>query len=304
MHSLRAIVLGSAAGGGFPQWNCRCGVCELAWQGDPRVKARTQSSLAVEGSKGRWALFNASPDLKAQIMATPALQPRPGALRDSPIVDVVLTNADVDHVMGLVHLRERQRFAVHASARTLAALADNPVFRVLDRSLVMFVRIEPEKPFIVAGDVAVTAFVTPGKAPLYLEGEGPQPVEAANDGSAIGLDVRRGDARLVYAPGVAAFTDGFRARAAGAGALLVDGTVFHDDEMRRAGVGSKTGRRMGHAPIAGEGGSLERLAGLGGRRIYVHINNTNPILVAGSPERQAVEADAWEVGEDGMEIVL
>lgn len=302
MASRRVIVLGSAAGGGFPQWNCGCAVCALAWAGDPRVKKRTQSSLAVEGENGAFMLVNASPDAREQIMATPALHPR-GALRDSPISDVVLTNADVDHVIGLVHLRERQKLTVHAAQATLSALRANPVFGVLSPDCVDFREIELGKPFEVNG-VRIVAFAAPGKVPLYLEGKDaafvPPPI--ARDGSAVALAFSLGGKRVVHAPGVAEIDEALLSELEGCDVLLFDGTVFHDDEMARAGVGAKTGRRMGHVPMEGEGGSLQRLAGLKAQRIYVHVNNTNPALIEGSPERLRVEAAGWEVAEDGMEI--
>lgn len=301
MPRLRAIVLGAAAGGGYPQWNCRCAICVLAWNRDPRVTPRTQSSLAVEGADGRWALLNASPDLRSQIIATPDLHPRQGP-RQSPISDVVLTNADIDHVMGLVHLRERQPLKVHAAAPILAAIAANPVFRVLSGESVSFVVIEPDTPFHIAGDVEVRAFAVPGKSPLYLEGE--QGSDWRDDGSAIALELSRGGQTMIYAPGVADLPDQMVVRFNRADTLLLDGTVYHDDDLTRAGVGSKSGRRMGHVPIAGAGGSLERLRHGRGRRIYVHLNNTNPVLVAGSLERRDVEARGWEVAHDQMEIVL
>jgi pyrroloquinoline quinone biosynthesis protein B len=302
MASRRIIVLGSAAGGGFPQWNCACPVCALAWAGDPRVKKRTQSSLALEGQDGAFILVNASPDARQQIMTTRALHPR-GALRDSPISDVVLTNADVDHVMGLLHLRERQKLTVHAARATLSALRANALFRVLSPDCVDFREIELGRPFKVNG-VPIVAFAAPGKVPLYLEGEDAAfvPPAIARDGSAVALAFSLGEKRVVHAPCVAEIDETLLSELEGCDVLLFDGTVFHDDEMARAGVGAKTGRRMGHVPMEGEGGSLQRLAGLKARRIYVHVNNTNPALIEGSPERLRVEAAGWEVAEDGMEI--
>jgi pyrroloquinoline quinone biosynthesis protein B len=303
---LRAIVLGSAAGGGYPQWNCRCSVCALAWDGDARVRSRTQSSLAVSPDGREWALFNASPDLGAQIRATPVLHPRgrrDTGGRDTPIRAVVLTNGDVDHVAGLLTLREKAPLAVFATAETRAAVAANPLFGVLDPALVTWNEITPGQPFSPLAGLIVEPFTVPGKVPLYLEGAS---VEVGTEtGSTIGLAVAAGGTRLAYVPGCAAVTPALVRRLAGADALLFDGTVFRDDEMLAEGVGTKTGRRMGHLPVGGTDGSLAALAGVAvGRKVFVHVNNTNPMLVDGSPERRAVETAGWTVAEDGLEIAL
>jgi len=162
--------------------------------------------------------------------------------------------------------------------------------------------VNPGARFMLAGDIEVTLFMAPGKLPLYLEGEAPEidTESAAN----VGVELYREGARMVFVPGAAAVTDAMRERFARANVVLFDGTLFVDDEMIRAGTGEKTGRRMGHMPIDGEGGSLRALDGLSARRIFIHINNTNPILIDGSAERQKIEAAGWRVAEDGMEIVL
>ena len=300
MGRLTAIVLGSAAGGGFPQWNCLCPVCRLAWDGDPRVRKRTQASLAVSADGRRWVLLNASPDLRGQIEATAALQPQ-GRVRGSPIEAVVLTGAEVDQIAGLLHLRERQPFAIHGTAATLGAIADNPIFGVLAPDVVERRTIALEQPFDVAG-IEAEIFTVPGKVPLYLERGEPQPAEES--GANVGVELRASGARLVFVPGAAAITPKLMERLARADVVMFDGTLFTDDEMIRNGSGSKTGRRMGHMPIDGTDGSLKALAGLSARRIYIHINNTNPILVDGSPERRQVEMAGFEVAADGMEIAL
>jgi pyrroloquinoline quinone biosynthesis protein B len=297
---LTAIVLGAAAGGGFPQWNCNCGVCRLAWAGDPRVRARTQSSLAVSSSGNRWTLLNASPDLRAQIQATRALHPK--SLRDSPIESVVLTGAEIDQTAGLLSLRERSPFALMATAATLAAVADNPMFSALAPDVVSRHAVTPGQRFKLTDGLEAELFMVPGKVPLYLEDENPQTAEesAAN----VGVEITDGVKRLAYVPGAAAMTPALRQRLTRADVILFDGTLTTDDEMIRSGTGTKAGRRMGHMPIQGEGGSLEALQGIPARKIFVHINNTNPILVDGSPERRRVESAGWEIAEDGMEIVL
>jgi len=297
---LTAVVLGSAAGGGFPQWNCRCPICRLAWEGDKRVRPRTQASLAVSADGKRWILLNASPDLRAQLAATPQLQPQ-GNVRGSPIEAVVLTGAEVDQIAGLLNLRERQPFTIYATAATMAILGENSVFGVLAADVVAREPVALEHSFTVAG-VEVELFAAPGKIPLYLERG--DPLTAEESGSNVGVELRAGGRRLVFVPGAAAVTPALKARFDGADVVMFDGTLFTDDEMIRNGSGSKTGRRMGHMPIDGAGGSLAALAGLSARRLYIHINNTNPILVDGSPERRRVEAAGFEVAEDGMEIAL
>jgi len=294
------IVLGSAAGGGFPQWNCRCPVCALAWDGDPRVKRRTQSSIAIETGRGTWTLFNASPDLRAQILATPKLQPT--GLRETPIRSVVLTNGDVDHVDGLITLRERSPLTVYATSQISAVLDANPIFRVLAKDVVGRRTVQLDKPFAI-DKATIEFFGVPGKVPLYLETEDLKIGDTSGD--TVGVDIRKDGRRLVYIPGCAVVNEDVLQRVDGADVLLFDGTVFEDDEMRRAGVGEKTGRRMGHVPLSGDGGSMTAFDGVKvGRKIYIHINNTNPILIAGSPERQKVEAHGWEVSEDGLEVTV
>ena len=298
---MRAVVLGSAAGGGVPQWNCRCENCRLAWAGDPRVKPRTQSSVAVSRDGMSWLLLNASPDLRQQILATQALWPREGK-RHSPIAAAWLTNADIDHVAGLLTLRERQAFTLYGSNAVLAAL-DSPVFRVLDASLVSRRAVEPGQTVEPLPGLTVEAFVVPGKAALYLEsGDVAIGVE---DGATIGLDIRADGRRLVYLPGCAAISDTVRARIAGADALLFDGTTFTDDEMVAQGLSTKTAHRMGHLAMSGPDGSIAGLADIAvGRRIFIHINNTNPVLREDSAERAFVVRAGWDIACDGMEIVL
>jgi pyrroloquinoline quinone biosynthesis protein B len=301
MGRLTAIVLGAAAGGGYPQWNCRCPICRLAWEGDGRVKSCTQAGVAVSADGDHWVLLNASPDLRSQLNATRALHPRE-ALRHSPIAAVVLTGAEIDQIAGLLNLRERQPFALYGTPECLAAVAANPMFDALAADVVTRQAVVPGVPFAPAAGLTAELFTVPGKVPLYLErGE---PEVGGETGATVGVEIAAGAARLAYVPGAAAMTPALRARLKRADAVLFDGTLFTDDEMIRSGTGPKTGRRMGHMPIDGADGSLAALDGLPGRRIYIHINNTNPIHVAGSPERRKVEAAGWEVAADGMEIAL
>lgn len=299
MGRLRIIILGSAAGGGFPQWNCRCPVCDLAWRGDSHVRPRTQAGIAVSGGDGRWTLINASPDLGRQIRDNAALHPREG-LRGSPIDAVVLTGAEIDQIAGLLSLRESIPFTLHATPASHAAVAANAMFGALGAMTRRAVA--PGASIALAGGVTATLFTVPGKVPLYLEGDAPETdIESAVN---VGIELACDGARAVFVPGAAGVTPSMRERFARADAVLFDGTLFTDDEMVRSGAGGKTGRRMGHMPVSGTDGSLAALQGLAARRIYIHINNTNPMLVSGSPERRAVEAAGFEVAEDGMEIVL
>lgn len=300
MARLTARVLGSAAGGGFPQWNCRCDVCRLAWDVDPRVQPRTQTSVAVSADGERWTLLNASPDLRAQIAATPALRPR-GGTRQSPIAAVVLTGAEIDQSAGLLHLRERHSFPLYGTAETIDILAANPIFRALSDDIVTRHKIRFGHRIALPGGIEAELFPVPGKVPLYLEAH----AGAGDlDEAVAGIEVSSGGARLAFVPGCAAVTDDLVRRLAAADVVLFDGTLFRDDEMIRMGAGDKTGRRMGHMPIDGTDGSLAALASLRNRRIYIHINNTNTLLVDGSPARAKVEAAGWEIAADGLEIVL
>jgi pyrroloquinoline quinone biosynthesis protein B len=301
MGTLTAIVLGSAAGGGFPQWNCRCPPCRLAWAGDSRVRARTQASLAVTADGENWLLINASPDLRQQLQRSKALHPSAGT-RGSPIKTVLLTGAEIDQVAGLLSLREREPFMICATAATHATLADNAIFTALAPEVVTRRVVGPGAPVALPGGLEAQLFLVPGKVPLYLEGENPD--TATETAANIGVELSAGHSRMTYIPGAAAVTTAMLDRIARANVVFFDGTLFRDDEMITTGTGTKTGRRMGHMPIDAEDGSLAALAGVAGRRIYVHINNTNPILVDGSPERAYVEGKGWEVAEDGMEIVL
>jgi pyrroloquinoline quinone biosynthesis protein B len=216
---------------------------------------------------------------------------------------VLLTNGDVDHVAGLLSLRESQAFALYGTRETLSALAANTLLDVLNPDLVTRRETVFDRPIELLPGLRATLFPVPGKPPLWLEG--PTTVIGALSGSTVGVLLEAGGGRLAYVPGCALVDDELVRRLDGVDALLFDGTVFHDDDMLRAGVGTKTGRRMGHVPMRGPGGSIAGLAGLNvGRRIFVHINNTNPVLVEGSDERRDVEAAGWTVAHDGLRIDL
>lgn len=313
--AMRVKIIGSAAGGGFPQWNCNYRLSRAARMGMAGVRSRTQSSIAVSADGTGWVLFNASPDIRQQIAQAPELQPAADApLRSTPIRAVVLTNADVDHVAGLLSLRERQPFAIYATAQVLATLAANSIFNVLDPAIVPRRLLAPTQEMAVCGadghptGVIVGSFPVPGKIALYLEQRGDPAADFSSDtGDTIGVRISEngGRAPVFYVPGCARIDAALRARLAGAACLLFDGTVYMDEEMITAGVGQKTGARMGHIAMSGEAGSIADLADVKiGRRIFIHINNTNPVLDENSAEHAAVKAAGWEVASDGMELEL
>jgi pyrroloquinoline quinone biosynthesis protein B len=310
---LRVKIVGSAAGGGFPQWNCNYRLSRAARAGQGGVGPRTQSSLAVSADGRDWVLFNASPDIRQQISETPELQPAPDAPpRSTPLRAVVLTNADVDHVAGLLSLRERQPFAIYATAKVLAVLEANSIFGVLDPAIVpRRVLAEDSETEIRGADgratgVSIECFSVAGKVALYLE-DSVRPLAgfSSDSGDTIGVRIAGGNRRrsVFYIPGCAGVDARLLSRLDGAACLLFDGTVYTDDEMIVAGVGEKTGARMGHLAMSGPTGSIERLARARiARRVFVHINNTNPVLDENSPEHAAVSAAGWEIAFDGMEI--
>jgi len=307
---VRAIVLGSAAGGGFPQWNDNTVASCRARRGDPLARPRSQASLAVSANNRDWFVLNASPDLRQQIEATPALHPRDG-LRSSPIAGVVLTGGDVDAIAGLLHLRERHRFTIYAPTRVLAILAENRIFDVLAADCVTRLPMPLDRKLQLAGHtgnsgLSVEAYAVPGKPPLYQEGEDFDPTPR-EDGDVIGLAVT-GTATgrtLHFIPGCAAMTDRLRQRLTRSDLVFFDGTLWTDDEMIRLGVGNKTGRRMGHLSMSGPDGAIAAFAGLGvARRVFLHINNTNPVLLDDTPERRQAEAAGWKIAHDGMEVTL
>jgi pyrroloquinoline quinone biosynthesis protein B len=293
-----ALVLGAAAGGGFPQWNCGCRLCRLARDGDPRVRPATQASVAVTGNGSDWVIVGASPDLRQQILATAALAPQ-DEVRQSPIGAVVLIGGDVDGLAGLLVLRERQPFDLYAPQGLLDLVDENRIFAVLDPALVRRRRLDPFAPVRCAEDLTVTLIELPGKVPLYLESHR---AGTAESGPAYAARFEANGRSLIVAPACAEITEAVRRELGRADVVFFDGTLFTDDEMIAAGLGEKTGRRMGHVPIDGPGGTLEQLADLPGRRILLHINNSNPIWLLDSPERRQVEVAGFEVAYDGMEV--
>jgi pyrroloquinoline quinone biosynthesis protein B len=306
---MQARVLGAAAGGGFPQWNSNAEGCRRARSGDPLARSRTQASVAVSADGDRWFLLNASPDVREQIEATPNLHPNRG-LRSSPIAGVVLTGGDVDAIAGLLTLRERHAFSVYATARIHDVLNANPIFEVLARDTVARVKVAPSMPVKLTSPdgtpsgLSLELFQVPGKIPLYLEDPTGTPGIAEGEDT-VGALISDGQRRLFFIPGCARMTGGLARRLQGADVVFFDGTLWTDDEMVRAGIGQKTGLRMGHMSISGPDGTLAAFTGIDvRRRILLHINNSNPILLDDSPERAIVEAAGWEVAHDGMEVRL
>lgn len=308
---MQVRVLGAAAGGGFPQWNANSEACRRARAGDSAARPATQASIAVSGDGRRWVLVNASPDLRQQIEASPFLHPCDG-LRSSPIAAVILSNADVDAIAGLLHLREGTPLAVYAHERVLRVLDRNPVFEVLNRSIVprraLQVDAQTDVTDANGSDLGLTlgTFLAPGKLPLYLEGAAHSALDTeALEGDTLGLEFDAQGRRLVYLANCARLTDALLERIAGADLLFLDGTLWRDDEMIGQGVGTKTGRRMGHISMGGPDGAIARLRDVPvGRRVFIHVNNTNPALLADSPERAELERAGWQVAHDGMELKL
>jgi pyrroloquinoline quinone biosynthesis protein B len=298
---VKTLVLGSAAGGGYPQWNCLCPICTLYWNGDARVKRRTQSSIAVSVDQTDWVLVNCSPDIREQISAIKSLQPKLG-IRHSPIVSVVLTNGDIDHIGGLINLRESHVFKIWAAAAVIDQINANPIFGVLNREFVSFHTIEPNVPFSPASGLVIEAFDVPGKVPLYREQIGTP--EVSRNGNTIGMHLRHEDRTLSYVPGCGAIDDQLLNDLSFTDTLLFDGTLWTDDEMIRTQTGIKSGRRMGHVPVSGDEGSMAKLQSLTAQqKIFVHLNNTNPLLIENSPEQIAAYKNGWVVAHDGMEIL-
>jgi len=305
-------VLGAAAGGGFPQWNCRCANCRRARAGDPAVKPRTQASLAVSADGRRWVLLNASPDLPTQLRENPCLHPDPAApARNSPIAAVVISAGDIDCIAGLLSLREGHEFALYADAFVRAIIERDQVFSVLDRNCVAFrhlqagARLELRDRHGAPLGLFVESFPVPGKVPLYQEA-GRDLSTLVSDQAVIGLSVADAAGQtMLFVPGCAGITPEILARAAAANALFFDGTLWDDQEMIDAGLGNKTGARMGHISVSGPEGTLHAFAHIQTvRKILIHINNTNPILRDDSAEAQIVRNAGWDIAYDGMEMTI
>ncbi len=308
---LRVVVLGAAAGGGVPQWNCGCAVCLAARTRHPELQS-TQASIAISADGDHWFLINASPDLRQQLIATPQLHPAPGKLRHSPIAGVILTNGEIDAVAGLLSMREGWPFTIYAHARVLAILKSNSIFNVLGEKNVRREPIEVDEAFEPTlpdgspSGIEILPFAVAGKSAWYLEGK-VHPAGEAGAGDTLGLRIRdKATGKFFYFLAACAdVTEDIKSRLAGAPLVFFDGTVWRDDELITAGLGSKTGQGMGHIAMSGDTGAIAALSGLGiDRKIFLHINNSNPALLRDSAERKAAEQAGWQIPADGTEIAL
>lgn len=305
---MRVKVLGSGAGGGFPQWNCNCTNCKGFRSGTLRAKARTQSSVALSADGQRWYLLNASPDIRQQINATPCLFPR-SEPRDTPIQAILLTNGEIDHIAGLLSVRESQPLCLYSTLQVQQwVLETNAVFRGLLRAPTQSIwkivsTTEPQEISGIDGKssgLLYEAFSVPGKPPAYLTGLVTEWNEATIGYKIIDATSKRS---LVYLPAIKHIDDAVMTVLENCDCFLFDGTCWSDDELVVVGLSQKTSLSMGHVPIHGPAGSLVQLAGLRRpRKIYTHLNNTNPLLIEDSPEQRIVAEAGWEVAFDGMEF--
>ena len=289
---LRVVVLGAAAGGGVPQWNCGC----RGLPGGPRTSraAENPASVAFSGDGEHWFLINASPDLRQQLNATPQLHPKAGELRHSPIAGVILTNGEVDAVAGLLSMREGSPFTIYAHEKVLAILKANSIFNVLNEKNVQRQPIEIDEPFEprlpdgTPSGIEVLPFAVPGKSAWYLEGKAhPGGGDGAGDTLGLRITDKATGKCFYFLAACAEVTDELKARLAGAPLVFFDGTVWRDDEMITAGLGNKTGQGMGHIAMSGDDGAIASLAGLDiDRKMFLHINNSNPALLPGFARAQ------------------
>ena len=293
-------VLGAAAGGGFPQWNCSCPRCQAVRDGSRPCRSRTQSSVAVSADYRRWFLLNASPDIQAQIESFPALHPQ--GVRESPLQAVLLTDAELDHTLGLLLLRETDDLEIHATAAVHETLYSGTS---LLQTLGAYTRVEWRKVSTgvevpLADGLSYRAFPVPTNKQARFGTGG-------REEDVVGYRITDGHTgrTLVYVPGAQELTASVQDQLEDCDCLLFDGTCWQDDELIQLGIAGKTSRDMGHLPISGADGSLERLAPLPiERKVYIHINNTNPILLEDSPERRVVEEHGFEVAADGLELEI
>jgi pyrroloquinoline quinone biosynthesis protein B len=297
---VKVRVLGSAAGGGFPQWNCGCFNCREGRRPGGRAKPRTQESVAVSADGASWYLLNASPEIRAQIEACPELWPR--AERHSPIAGILLTNGDLDHCLGLLSLRESHPLTLHTTDAVRAGFTENNVlYKTLERfpDQVTWRRLELGREQPLGDGLRVTAVAAPGKLPLHLER-----LRAPSPEDNVGFLIRGpSGTALAYFSGVAGPSPEVERALGQASIAFFDGTFWSSDELIAAGLGTRRAEEMAHWPIGGLEGSL-RFLSRADRGIYIHINNTNPILLEDSPERRAVQGAGIEIAYDGLEVEL
>jgi pyrroloquinoline quinone biosynthesis protein B len=297
---MKIRILGSCAGGGLPQWNCGDTHSVRARHGDPAVPQRTQPSIAVSADGKRWSILNASPDIRQQMTDFPGLHPKPST-RDVPLDTVVLTNAELDHAIGLLVLREALSYRILSTAWVRdAMLENNSAWRLLEP---VWGAAKLDEPIALDRDGRLEArfFPVPGKVPGHLKGVASLHPEAS---VALRITDTATRQRLVYAPGLKSLDSGTLAELAAAECRLVDGTFFTNDELLAVRPGAPDAVAMGHMPISGPEGSLAHLSALRGRTLYIHMNNTNPVLDANSPETATVQRAGIEIAMDGQEFAL
>ena len=304
-------ILGSAAGGGFPQWNCNCHNCQSVRAGSFRGKPRTQTQVAISNNQDSWFLLNASPDLRTQIEASSSLHPRRGQ-RDSPIAGVLLTGGDVDQIAGLLSLRELQPFRIYCTPSIRQILQeDNSIFAMLNRvpTQVSWAEIHPGQNFPLldaAGSdsgICAAAFSLGSRYPAYVSPQRAGQLPA--DDALPGVMLEALGRRLAYLPAVPAIDHALLQRLESADLVLFDGTFWTDDELIKVQGSGATAREMGHVAVSGAEGSLRKLSGLRHpRKVFIHINNTNPMLDESGPEYREVHDAGWEIAEDGSKFEL
>lgn len=299
-------LLGTAAGGGFPQWNCACTLCDLCRTYPEIVPPRLQLQAAFSPDSKQWYLINASPDLRFQIEANPELQPSAlGGKRNSPIQGIVLTSADLDQVLGLLLLREFQPLTVYATRLVRRTLEANSFFRMLQRvpNQLTWVEIRPGCAFTL-GRVTCTPIPVSDSLPFYARDSGTHEPGADEPGQAVlGLLLEADGQRLAYTPSIPEITDALRTLYDSCDFILVDGTFWSDAELSRTHSGTPLARSIGHVPMSGEDGAMALLAGVTARqKIFVHINNTNPVLDSRSVEYNTAINAGWQIGQDGWQV--
>ena len=303
LKMLNFKLLGTAAGGGVPQWNCTCGVCLLCRREPQVIPPRLHLQAIVSGDGEGWFLLNASPDLRFQIEANPELQPSHlHGKRNTPIQGIILTSAELDQVMGLLMLREFQPLTVYATALVREVLNANSFFRMLERvpNQLTWIDIAPDKAFSLGNsDITCTPIPLAGDLPYYARGMGADPRGEAS----LGLLLESGGQRVAYTPSVAEITESLRAVYRSCDAILMDGTFWNDVELSESHTGTPLARSIGHVPMSGDAGSIALLSDLRiPEKIFVHINNTNPVLNPRSEEYKEVIAAGWRIGHDGWKL--
>jgi pyrroloquinoline quinone biosynthesis protein B len=304
---VRIKVLGAAAGGGLPQWNCTCTNCSALRQSHPNIQSRTQSQLAVTADELTWFLINASPDLRQQLINNSEIHPDPTkGLRNTPVAGIILTNADLDHVLGLLLMREFTPVRIYATSPVISILKKNSFFQMLDRlpGQSRWTEIQPGVSFHAGNDLICTPIALSNSLPTYIGEEERVTLDAT--GATIGLILEDPQGkRAAYLPALPSVTTPLKELLSTCSTIFIDGTFWSDDELQRIQPGTPLARSMGHLPIDGPDGSLASFKDLSNtRKIYTHINNTNPILQEQSSERRTIEDAGWEVAWDGLEITL